>query len=68
MGRARRLELGLFTSQRQGSVVILIAVDAIPGAVAATVAYGVAAPVVAIAYVTIVGKQLLPDTESSVAS
>ncbi len=60
---ASRIELGLFTSQRSGAVALLIATEAMPDAAPAVVAYGVASLVVAVIYVSTVGKSLSTDAQ-----
>jgi BASS family bile acid:Na+ symporter len=57
-----RIELGLFTSQRNGAVALLIATEAMPAAASAVVAYGVAALVIAVTYVSTVGGTLSKES------
>lgn len=65
-GLSDRITLGMFTSNRNNAIAMLVAATALPAALGAIVAYAVLALIVDIAYMTLVGRKLVasePATE-----
>jgi len=56
-----RMQMSMFSGQRNGAVAMLVASSAVPAAIPVIVAFGIIALVMGIAYMTTVGKGLIPD-------
>ena len=60
-GLLERLQLGMFTSNRNGAIAMLVASSALPEALPAIVAFGVLVLVIDIPYMSLLGRGLMPD-------